>query len=154
MATAESSRVNVANTAALKVASAAVPGMETVRLADRGFFCALLQRDLPGLEQLLAADFQIVDVASGSLHQRASFLEAISEGRVTFMQIQTFPLERTIRIEGDVAIVIGRIAMSFANAIGEATLVDSRYTNVFQGGPGNWRLASAQGTPIRHEGDR
>lgn len=158
MATAESSRAIVANTAALAAASAAVPvtpndtgsqaGTETVRLADRGFFCALLDRDIPALEDLLSADFQIIDVASGSLHQRASFLEAVSAGRVTFKQIEIFPLERTIRIEGSTAIVVGRTAMSFANAEGKLTLVESRYTHVFQGGAGNWQLASAQGTPI------
>jgi ketosteroid isomerase-like protein len=162
MATAESSRVIVANTAALAVAGAAVPasakdegisvlpgaGMETVRLADRGFFCALLQRDMPALEELLAADFQIVDVASGSVHERASFLAAISAGAVTFQQIQTFPPERTIRLEGLTAIVTGRTAMCFANAEGELTFVNSRYTHVFRGGAGSWQLASAQGTPI------
>jgi ketosteroid isomerase-like protein len=164
MATAESSRAIVANVAALAMASAAasaspnetgpsvIPeaGMETVRLADRGFFCALLQRDIPALEELLAADFQIVDVASGSLHERAWFLEAIAAGAVTFQQIQTFPPERTIRIEGSTAIVTGRTAMCFANADGELTLVNSRYTHVFQGGAGHWRLASAQGTPIQN----
>jgi ketosteroid isomerase-like protein len=163
MATAESSRVIVANIAALAAASAAVraspnekgasvlpeAGMETVRLADRGFFCALLQRDIPALEELLAADFQIVDVASGSLHGRASFLEAISARAVTFQQIQTFPPERTIQIEGFTAIVTGRTAMAFANAEGQLTLVESRYIHVYQGGAGKWRLASAQGTPIR-----
>jgi ketosteroid isomerase-like protein len=128
-------------------------GMETVRLADQGFFCALLQRDIPALEELLSADFQIVDVASGSLHQRASFLDAISGGLVTFKQIETFPLERTIRIEGSTAIVVGRTAMSFTGADGALTLVDSRYTHVFQVDAGNWRLASAQGTPI-HTGSR
>jgi ketosteroid isomerase-like protein len=153
MATAGSNRAIVANIVALARASATVPGMETVRLADSGFFSALLLRDIPALEQLLTPDFQIVDVTSGSLHRRASFLEVISERRVTFEQIQSFPLERTIRIEGPMAIVIGRTAMSFADAEGELTLVDSRYTHVFHGGAGNWRLASAQGTPIRSGGD-
>jgi ketosteroid isomerase-like protein len=124
--------------------------METARLADRGFFCALLERDVPALEELLSADFQIVDVASGSLHERGSFLEAIGAGAVTFQQIQTFPPERTIRVEGSTAIVTGRTAMCFANAEGELTLVNSRYTHVFRGGAGRWQLASAQGTPIHN----
>jgi ketosteroid isomerase-like protein len=120
-----------------------------VRRTDLDFFMALLAGDIPGLEALLAEDFLIVDVTSGSVHSRPSFLEAISAGLVTFHEIETFPLERTIRLVGTgTGIVIGRTTMSFRHPEGAATAVGSRYTHIFQADGRNWRLVSAQGTPI------
>ena len=56
-------------------------GIEAVRRVDLGFFEALLERDIHALEVLLADEFMIVDVASGSVHPRATFLAAISGRR-------------------------------------------------------------------------
>ena len=48
--------------------------LESLRGADESFFQALLDRDVDALEQLLADRFLIVEVASGSVHDRAGFL--------------------------------------------------------------------------------
>src|SRR5262249_35575857 len=40
---------------------------DAVAAADAAFFAALLDRDLPALERILAGDFLIVDVASGDV---------------------------------------------------------------------------------------
>ena len=128
--------------------------IEALRRADLGFFDALLDRDISALETLLADEFMIVDVASGSVHVRAMFLEAISGRVVTFQEIKTFPDETVIRLAGPgTGIVIGRTAMSFSDADGAATEVATRYTHVFQAdvfqaGASSWHLLSAQGTPI------
>jgi hypothetical protein len=90
---------------------------EAVRRADLGFFDALLDSDIPALEALLADAFMIVDVASGSVHPRAAFLEAISGRIVTFQEITTFPDEMVIHLVGSgTGVVIGRTAMSFSDA--------------------------------------
>jgi ketosteroid isomerase-like protein len=124
-------------------------GIDAVRLADLGFFDALLDRDIPALEATLAEDFLIVEVGSGTVHSRAAFLEALRGGMVTFKEIKTFPDETVIRPAGPgTAIVIGRTAMSFSDAEGAVTEVASRYTHVFQADGSNWQLLSAQGTPI------
>jgi ketosteroid isomerase-like protein len=117
--------------------------------ADAAFFKAVLERDTQALEALLADEFLIVDVASGSVHPRAAFLEAIGSRMVSFQQIETFPDEAVVRLAGPgTGIVIGRTAMSFSDAEGALTEVASRYTHVFQADDRDWRLLSAQGTPI------
>jgi ketosteroid isomerase-like protein len=129
--------------------SATQQQIEGLQRADADFFQALLAGDIPALESLLAEDFLIVDVASGSVHPRAAFLEAISGRVVTFQEIKTFPDETVIRLAGSgTGIVVGRTAMSFSDAEGAATEVASRYTHVFQADESNWQLVSAQGTPI------
>jgi ketosteroid isomerase-like protein len=123
--------------------------IDAVQRADSAFFNALLDRDLSALDARLGEEFLIVDVASGSVHTRAAFLEAISAGMVTFQEINTFPGEAVIRLAGlETGIVIGRTAMSFSGPEGALTEFDSRYTHVFQPDGRNWRLVSAQGTPI------
>ena len=117
--------------------------------ADASFFQALLAGDIPALESLLAEDFMIVDVASGSVHPRGGFLLAIAGGAVIFQEIQTFAEESVTRLTGPgTGIVVGRTAISFCGAAGAATGLASRYTHVFQADGGNWRLVSAQGSPI------
>ncbi len=122
---------------------------EALQRADAAFFEALLDRDLPALETLLAEEFLIVDVASGSVHPRAAFLEAIRAGAVVFEEIETFPDEAVTRLAGPgTGIIIGRTAMSIRGVDGALTEVASRYTHVFEADGPNWRLLSAQGTPI------
>jgi ketosteroid isomerase-like protein len=122
---------------------------EALGRADLAFFIALLDRDLAALEKLLAEEFLIVDVGSGTVHPRAAFLEAIEGRVVTFREIKTFPDETLIRFASPGAgIVVGRTAMSLSDAGGALTEVASRYTHVFQVDGSNWQLLSAQGTPI------
>jgi 2-methylisocitrate lyase-like PEP mutase family enzyme len=123
--------------------------IEELKRADTGFFEALVDGDIPALEALLAEDFLIVDVASGSVHPRAAFLDAIDGRMVTFREIKTFPDDTVIRLAGPgTGIVIGRTAMSLSDAEGALTEVASRYTHVFQTDGRGWQLVSAQGTPI------
>ena len=123
--------------------------IEGLQRADTDFFKALLAADIPALESLLAENFLIVDVASGSVHPRGAFLLAIAGGAVIFQEIKTFPDESVTRLTGPgTGIVVGRTAISFCGGAGSATELASRYTHVFQTDGGNWRLVSAQGTPI------
>jgi ketosteroid isomerase-like protein len=123
--------------------------IEALQRTDANFFQALLAGDIPALESLLADDFLIVDVASGSVHRRGAFLLAIAGGAVIFQEIKTFPEESVTRLTGPgTGIVIGRTAISFCGGAGTATELASRYTHVFQADGGNWRLLSAQGTRI------
>jgi len=122
-----------------------------LRQTDLDFFAALVDRDATVLQRLLAADFLIVDVASGLVHRRNSFLEAVNGGAVTFQKIETFPDETSVRLGGPGAgIVVGRTAMSITRPDGALSEMASRYTHVFFRANGHgWQLVSAQGTPIR-----
>jgi ketosteroid isomerase-like protein len=105
---------------------------EAILRADAAFFEALIDRDIQALEALLGEEFLIVDVASGTVHSRAAFLDAIGGLWVTFKQIKTFPEETTLRLAGPGAgIVVGRTAMSLSDTEGALTEVASRYTHVF-----------------------
>jgi ketosteroid isomerase-like protein len=122
-----------------------------LRRTDLDFFAALVDSDGSALDGLLAADFLIVDVASGIVHRRDSFLEAVVGGVVTFQKIETFPDETTVRLSGvGAGIVVGRTAISLTGPDGASSEVASRYTHVFFRANGaGWQLVSAQGTPIR-----
>ena len=123
--------------------------IEALQRADSDFFQALLAGDILALESQLTENFLIVDVASGSVHCRGAFLLAIAGGAVIFHEIKTFPEDSVTRLTGPgTGIVIGRTAISFCGGAGSATELASRYTHVFQADGGNWRLVSAQGTPI------
>jgi ketosteroid isomerase-like protein len=121
--------------------------IEILQRADSDFFNALLAGDIPALESQLAEDFLIADVAGGSVHRREAFLLAI--GAVIFQEIETFPEESVTRLTGTgTGIVIGRTGISYCGGAASAAELASRYTHVFQADGGNWRLLSAQWTPI------
>jgi ketosteroid isomerase-like protein len=120
--------------------------MPTPEDAEDGFFAALLEADANYLDEVLTDDFVIVDVMSGSVFDRRSFVAAVRDGVVTFGGIEV--VERRARRYADTAIVVGRTAME--GAVGDAPFaLASRYTHVFvRDGDDRWRLASAQGTQI------
>lgn len=122
---------------------------EALERTDAALFEALLRADVAALEKLLAEEFLIVDVASGSVYPRAAFIEAIGDGLVKFEEITSFPEEAVIRFAGaDAGLIVGRTAMSIRDAEGALNQVASRYTHVFQRQGTEWRVFSAQGTPI------
>jgi ketosteroid isomerase-like protein len=116
--------------------------------AERTFFTALLTADRAALERLLADDFLLVDVMRGAENSKAALLDAVGGGMVRFESIE--PAEARVRLYGDTAVVNGRTQMKMTFA-GNAATVQSRYTHVFVKQQGEWRFASAQGTPIAVE---
>jgi chromate reductase, NAD(P)H dehydrogenase (quinone) len=122
---------------------------QAVRNADATFFAALLAADGMALDALLHEDFAIVDVATGSVHTRSEFLEAVASGAVRFQSIESHPAEAIIRVYGgDTGIVVGHTSMAFAGPDRTAVVVESRYTHVFRFDGRGWRLVTAQGTAI------
>ena len=123
--------------------------VDDITATDGRFFDALLAADPGALDEVLAPDFLIVDVAAGGVTDRADFLAAVQAGAVRFDAIQSFPAEAVIRTYAGTAIVVGRTAMSFTLPDGAPVNAASRYTHVFvRAADGRWRLASAQGTAI------
>jgi len=120
--------------------------MQTPEHAEDTFFAALVEGDADRLDELLADDFVIVDVMSGSAVDRPSFIAAVRDRIVTFGGIDV--AERATRLYRNAAIIVGRTAMR--GEFGEAAFsLASRYTHVFvRDGDERWLLASAQGTPI------
>jgi hypothetical protein len=115
--------------------------------ADRAFFNALISANLDSLDDLLTADFLMIDVLAGSEVSKPMLLAAVGSSQVKFEAID--PVESRVRFYSTTtAVVTGRTEIR--GRAGEATFTaSSRYTHVFILQDGAWLLASAQGTQIR-----
>ena len=113
--------------------------------ADGQFFKALLGADVAALEDLLAADFILVDVMGGAEVPKAELIGLVGSGQLKFESIKL--ADAHVRIYGTTGVVIGRteMQMRFEQT---AFTTKSRYTHVYVEERGRWRMVSAQGTPI------
>jgi ketosteroid isomerase-like protein len=112
---------------------------------DREFFASLIGRDMAALERILAADFLLIDVVTGSEVPRDVFLDLVGSGQLGFDAID--PAGTRVRRYGTTAVVTGRTEMK-GRFDGTPFTSSSRYTHVFVEQEGRWRLVSAQGTQI------
>jgi hypothetical protein len=114
---------------------------------ERAFFSALLSGNIDSLDSILADDFVMVDLMTGSEITKPMLLAAVGSSQVKFEAID--PVESKVRVySADTAVVVGRTEMRFR--AGESVFsFSSRYTHVFILQDGSWQLASAQGTQIR-----
>jgi ketosteroid isomerase-like protein len=112
---------------------------------ERQFFAALLAADAGALNEILAEDFLLIDVMSGSEIPKSVLLAVIDSGQLQFAAIER--LESRIRVYGSAAVANGRTEMSGSFA-GTTFSASSRYTHVYIEQQGRWRMVAAQGTPI------
>jgi len=114
-------------------------------VAEGKSFKALLEADGPELDRVLADDFMLIDVLSGSEFLKPALLAAVASCQVKFEKIDV--LESRVRRYPGIAIVTGRTQMR--GRLGETPFsANSRYTHVYIEQQGFWRLVSAQGTPL------
>ena len=119
-----------------------------VRAAEQRFFDALLAANADELERVLADDFLMIDVLTGSEVERTILVDVVGSGRLHFDAIDL--AESRVRLYTRAAIVTGKTRIS--GTFGDAPFAtSSRYTHVFIEEQGRWRLAAAQGTPVREE---
>jgi len=114
-------------------------------VVDHQFFGALVAGSLESLDELLAEDFILIDVLSGSEISKAALLATAGSGQIRFEGIQ--PLEARVRRYGATAVITGRTRMN-GKFQGSPFEANSRYTHVYVEQQGRWRLVSAQGTQI------
>lgn len=112
---------------------------------EQAFFTALIEADADRLDELLANDFLLIDVMTGSEVSKAALLEAVRAGLLRFDEINC--IECRVRRYGVTAVITGRTRMRGAFA-GQSFGADSRYTHVFVSEGEHWRLVTAQGTQI------
>jgi hypothetical protein len=118
---------------------------DEVSAAEDRFFTALLQGDPAALTGVLTPNFLLIDVMSGSEIPGPALVDAIASGQLRFDSVDR--IDARIRLYGGAAVVTGQTRMR--GRYGEQGFqTHSRYTHVYAEGPGGWRLASAQGTPI------
>ena len=121
------------------------PETRAVLDVDDRFFGGLLAVDRAALEQVLAPDFLLVDVMTGSEIPRDFLVDAVGSRQLVFEAIAR--TAGRVRHYGDTAIVVGETRMR--GRYGEQSFAaHSRYTHVYvRTGPG-WQMVAAQGTPI------
>jgi ketosteroid isomerase-like protein len=116
-----------------------------VLAAEDRFFQALLRGDGPGLERVLAPDFLLIDVMTGSEIPRGVLVELVGSRQLVFESVEQ--IDSRVRPYGEAAVVTGQTRMQ--GHYGEQRFgAHSRYTHVYVRTGSAWRLASAQGTPI------
>jgi hypothetical protein len=112
---------------------------------DQQFFSALIRSDLAALDRILTNDFVLIDVIRGSEVSKSVLLSVIQSGQLRFETIASSDIR--VRLYDRTAIINGRTQMH--GCFGDAPFtVQSRYTHVYIQDQVQWRLASAQGTPI------
>jgi hypothetical protein len=77
--------------------------------AERAFFTALLESNVEALDRVLADDFMLIDVMSGSEIAKAALLEVIRSGQLRFETIE--PLDSLVRFYQTTAVVTGSTLM-------------------------------------------
>lgn len=116
--------------------------------AERRFFAALIEGNARALDEILTADFLLIDVMSGSEIAKPDLLAVIGSGQLKFEAIDC--VESRVRNYPGTAVVTGRTEMK--GRFGETTFgTRSRYTHVYIKQQGSWRLVTAQGTQIAGE---
>ncbi|MFL5495483.1 MAG: nuclear transport factor 2 family protein [Gemmatimonadales bacterium] len=124
-------------------------GERGVLAAEDRFFQALLKGDGASLERVLAPDFLLIDVMTGSEIPRAVLLELVGSRQLVFESVER--IDARVRLYGEAAVVTGQTRMQ-GNYGDQHFGAHSRYTHVYLRAGNAWRLASAQGTPIAAAG--
>ena len=118
---------------------------QTPEDVEQDFFMALVRADVETLRRVLADDFVLIDVMTGSEVPRSALLDVVSGGQLRFDRIER--VEVRVRVYGTAAVVTGRTEMVGAYG-GQSFGASSRYTHVFIDDGAVWRMVAAQGTQI------
>ncbi|HKS57674.1 MAG TPA: DUF4440 domain-containing protein [Steroidobacteraceae bacterium] len=107
---------------------------------------ALRRGDSKPLYQIYADDYTLVTPSTGIIRSKTEQIQDLDSGRVHYEKIEV--LERTVRVYGDVAIVVAHEKYSILQA-GEQVGGDIRFTRTYkQFGP-DWRVIATHGTFVR-----
>ena len=112
---------------------------------EQEFFTALIEADQAALEKILADDFLLIDVMTGSEVSKAALIEVISSRVFRFDEVNR--IDYQLRNYEAVAVITGQTKMT-GDVNGRRFEIDSRYTHVFVDLGETWRMVTAQGTKI------
>ncbi|WPP51470.1 nuclear transport factor 2 family protein [Catalinimonas niigatensis] len=108
---------------------------------EKSRFQAMINEDFDFLEKLI--DDQLVYIHSnGNIDSKASFINAIREGKTSYDDIKLE--ESKVRIYDKTAIINGLCVFHQKNPDGSPRQTRLRYTNVYVKQKGNWKMVSWQ----------
>ena len=116
-----------------------------VSAVEDQFFRALLQGDGDALRSVLAPDFLLIDVMTGSEIPGFVLVDLVGGRQLVFEAVER--IDSRVRAYGSAAVVTGQTRMR-GRYQDQPFSAHSRYTHVYVAVDSGWRLASAQGTPI------
>lgn len=118
---------------------------QSAEAVEQEFFTALIEADLDALRRILADDFVLIDVMTGSEVTKSTLLDVVGAGQLRFEGIDR--PEYRGRLYGTTTVITGRTEMK--GYFGEQPFqASSRYTHVFIEQSERWRMVAAQGTQI------
>jgi ketosteroid isomerase-like protein len=115
-----------------------------VRKAESDRFTAMLKRDTPALERLLAPDL-VYTHGDGRVVDKATFIAESKTGDFVYQTIE--PGEVKIRVFGNTAVVTGAAGMTVVNK-GAPAQIKIRYTTVQVQRNGTWQMVAWQATRL------
>jgi uncharacterized protein (TIGR02246 family) len=107
---------------------------------------ALRRGDPLPLERIYADDYTLV-TGTGQIRTKMDQLAELKSGQLRYPQID--PVERQVRLYGDVAILLTRQRALIFQGGQQITGGDERVTRVYKNFDGQWRVIATHATPIR-----
>jgi ribonuclease Z len=107
---------------------------------------ALRRGDSAPLHEIYADDYTLVTPATGVIRSKAEQIDDLISGRIRYERIEV--TERSIRVYGDVAIVLAREKYSILQA-GEQVGGDIRFTRTYKKLGVAWRVIATHGSFVR-----
>lgn len=117
---------------------------EAVKASELRRFEATTGKDYKTLATLLGDDL-VYTHSSAAVDSKASYLESLTSGRVTYKVIK--PTDLQVRVFGDLAIIHGVAAMN-VDANGQAIVNTLRFTDVWARRDGRWQMIAWQSTRL------
>ncbi len=130
--------------------SLAQSGVEAQVLAiEKARFEAMVDEDFDLLDQRISDDLVYIH-SNGNVDSKASFINAIKEGKSSYDQITLE--ESKVRVYEHTAIINGVCTFDQKNPDGSPRKIQLRYTNVYVMQNGDWKMVSWQSYKISQQG--
>jgi len=117
---------------------------DAVKASELRRFEVTTGKDYKALATLLGDDL-VYTHSSAAVDSKASYLESLTSGRVTYKVIK--PTDLQVRVFGDLAIIHGVAAMN-VDANGQAIVNTLRFTDVWAKRDGRWQMIAWQSTRL------
>lgn len=117
---------------------------DAVKASELRRFEVTTGKDYKTLATLLGDDL-VYTHSSAAVDSKASYLESLTSGRVTYKVIK--PTDLQVRVFGDLAIIHGVAAMN-VDANGQAIVNTLRFTDVWAKRDGRWQMIAWQSTRL------